>query len=57
MATVTLDPGRVWRRSWPAAVRDDASMNLSREAPEREYGVVLTGELVDHSLEVDERGG
>ena len=40
----------------PAKVRDDVlDEYVSREAAEREYGVVLTGELEDYSLEVDEQ--
>ena len=40
----------------PAKVRDDVlDEYVSREAAERDYGVVLTGELEDYSLEVDEK--
>jgi N-methylhydantoinase B len=38
----------------PARVRDDVlDEYVSREAAEREYGVVFTGEVEDYSLEVD----
>ena len=38
----------------PGKVRDDVlDEYVSREAAERDYGVVLTGELEDYSLEVD----
>ena len=38
----------------PQKVRDDVlDEYVSREAAEREYGVVLSGELEDYSLEVD----
>ena len=40
----------------PAKVRDDVlDEYVSREAAEREYGVMLTGELENYSLEVDEQ--
>ena len=40
----------------PDAVRDDVlDEYVSLEAAEREYGVILTGELEDYSLEVDRR--
>jgi N-methylhydantoinase B len=39
----------------PVKVRDDVlDEYVSREAADREYGVVLTGELEDYSLEVNE---
>ena len=39
----------------PEKVRDDVlDEYVSREAAERDYGVVLTGELEDYSLEVNE---
>jgi hypothetical protein len=38
----------------PAKVLDDVlDEYVSREAAEHDYGVILTGELVDYSLEVD----